>query len=538
MKVHKLEYHWVLIYALIVMLITTVPYWIAHSHSRIEFGFSGFLFGVEDGNSYIAKMLSGAQGEWLFRTPYSAYEQKGFLAFLPYLLLGKLSSPPAQHGQLVVIFQMFRWVGGIGMIIAIYKFVSCFINTPNLRKVVVVIASIGGGFGWLSVLGAEKLWESGLPLEFYSPESFGFLAIYGLPHLAVAEALLLWGICCYLDRTANTPYHLNAMKGGGLWFLLGFFQPLTIVIGWTVISAHLLVSIFIHTICKTKTHEPDWKTVKKYFIRALWMIGISSPWVIYNLYSFAADEFLKGWVAQNIILSPKPVEYLLAYGILILFLIPGILFVVRQPSWPRNLLLGWIIIFPLLIYAPYNLQRRLSVGIWVVLTIISVIIFDNKVGKPKWIIYLLYATLLSSLVILSAGIMLASDPSPPLFLEEKDRAAFEYLAGVSTPGEVVIASYETSNPMPAWVPVRTVIGHGPESVNLEELKQDIDIFYSSIGSDQDRKMLIEEFEVKYIIWGPHEKELGDWDPIEVDFLDLIYDQEDYQIFKVANVNEK
>ena len=54
-------------------------FWLQGSDWR----FTGFFIGVEDGNSYIAKMLSGTAGNWIFRTPYTAYPQNGFLAFLP-----------------------------------------------------------------------------------------------------------------------------------------------------------------------------------------------------------------------------------------------------------------------------------------------------------------------------------------------------------------------------------------------------------------------------------------------------------------------
>jgi hypothetical protein len=70
--------------------------------------FTGFVFAVEDGNSYIAKMLLGANGAWLFRTPYTADPQRGVLAFLPYLLLGKLAAGEGIHEQLVALFHLFR----------------------------------------------------------------------------------------------------------------------------------------------------------------------------------------------------------------------------------------------------------------------------------------------------------------------------------------------------------------------------------------------------------------------------------------------
>ena len=70
------------------MILTMIPYIVGYSTQGEGWRFTGFVIGVEDGNSYLTKMLSGADGDWLFRTPYSIEHQKGFLAFISYILLG------------------------------------------------------------------------------------------------------------------------------------------------------------------------------------------------------------------------------------------------------------------------------------------------------------------------------------------------------------------------------------------------------------------------------------------------------------------
>ncbi|MCH7480411.1 MAG: hypothetical protein IIC79_03345, partial [Chloroflexi bacterium] len=102
------EWRWVIAFASVVMLITGLPYVIAIGAQGSEWVFSGFLFGIEDGNSYIAKMLDGYHGDWLFRTPYSTAPQDGAVVFLPYLLLGKLASTSNLHLSSIVIFHTFR----------------------------------------------------------------------------------------------------------------------------------------------------------------------------------------------------------------------------------------------------------------------------------------------------------------------------------------------------------------------------------------------------------------------------------------------
>ncbi|HVU13414.1 MAG TPA: hypothetical protein VHD90_19180, partial [Phototrophicaceae bacterium] len=56
------EWRNLLLLALAVVVITTAPYLLAWSKQGSDWKFSGFLFGVEDGNSYLGKMRLGAQG--------------------------------------------------------------------------------------------------------------------------------------------------------------------------------------------------------------------------------------------------------------------------------------------------------------------------------------------------------------------------------------------------------------------------------------------------------------------------------------------
>ena len=53
------EYHWLWKAVLFLLILTSIPYLIGFARQGSEWRFAGFLFGVEDGNSYIAKMLSG-----------------------------------------------------------------------------------------------------------------------------------------------------------------------------------------------------------------------------------------------------------------------------------------------------------------------------------------------------------------------------------------------------------------------------------------------------------------------------------------------
>ena len=124
---------WAVFWAVILFGITLVPYVMGFAIQGEEWRFTGFVFGVEDGNSYIAKMMIGANGDWLFRTPYTTAEQKGMIAFLPYLLLGKLTSQPGQHEQMIALFQVFRFIGILLACPAAYDFISIYVSNSHWR---------------------------------------------------------------------------------------------------------------------------------------------------------------------------------------------------------------------------------------------------------------------------------------------------------------------------------------------------------------------------------------------------------------------
>ena len=57
----------------------------------------------------------------------------------------------------------------------------------------------------------------------------------------------------------------------------------------------------------------------------------------------------------------------------------------------------------------------------------------------------------------------------PVFHPRPLADSFEWSAEHLPEGALVLASYETGNILPAYAPVRVVVGHGPESVGLTEL---------------------------------------------------------------------
>ena len=522
------EKRWLLIFATILLSVTTLPYLIGFWQNGNSWQFSGFFMGVEDGNSYIAKMLLGSEGEWLFKTPYTAFPQNGFLAFLPYLLLGKLASPPGQHAQLTALFQLFRWAGGFVMVYATYLFVSYFIEDLFLRKLGTIVAVIGGGLGWLSLFGLQWLWGGRIPLEYYSPETFGFLSLLTLPHLAMARGLLLLGILMYWKGFRSKTSYKKMLLNGMLWVALGLMQPLTVAVGWMVIGLDIILRLFRGKFSSFSgfIREPG-------VINGLVMGLCSAPILFYTIISFNVDPFLKIWSAQNIISSPPPGDYLLGYAVLLPFLFIGARKIFLERRIEALVTIVWVVLIPVLAYFPYNLQRRLPEGTWVAIVIAALIglnsLKPNLKMKGSWLLAL---SLITPIIIFAGSILAVTQTREPLFQPADAVNAFTFLGDRVTKYPVVLAAYEPSNSLAAWAPVRTVIGHGPESVHLDEVKVQVADFFNPELSDDKRMMIIEQYSIKYILWGPAERQLGSWKPADWSKVTKIYQNTTEQIFEV------
>ncbi len=545
-KITPEEKKWIFYFAISIVIITTIPYFIAFqtavnsSQNGSGWKFSGFLFGIEDGNSYIAKMRLGYIGNWLFRSPYTDMNQSGFLAFFPYLLLGKLVGKPALHEQLLVLFHLFRVISDFVVILATYQLISIFISSIYWRRIGLVIATVGGGLGWLSLIYNPAV----LPLEFYSPESFGFLEIYGLPHLSLGRALMFWALITYLELWIRQDHQSRSfLKLSLLWFCAGLAQPLLIGLIGLIIGLHWLVGCIVE-----KFHFQDNSPFHNYrlvFPRILAASLLPALFLIYNIIKFSSDPYLAYWNRQNYLPSPQARVYLLSYGFFLPFAIYGGIKVWQKDSLKGGLLIPWLIVAPFLIYMPVGVQRRMIEGAWIALIILVTYGFTHIIGKysPRywrvWVSIGLGFTMVSSLILLVGGIKLAIKPSLPVFLPNSMVTMMETLDNISGTGNpVVLAAYETSNALPAYANVRVIIGHGPESAGGEITKKKAEAIYQSSISDGERLQFLKNHQVRFVVWGELERKLGNWNPASANYLKKISQSGDYFIYEVEETQPR
>lgn len=525
---------WLWIFIGITLIGTTLPYFLGYANQGEGWHFTGFIFGVEDGNSYIAKMLRGASGEWLFRTPYTAIPQDGALVYFPFLFLGKLSAPPGQHEQLVVLFHSFRLLGAALSILASYDFLTAFMREEYWRRWGVLLIVWGGGLGWLLFIFGRTSWLGSMPLDMYSPETFGFLGILGVPHMALARAFLLWGLLYFLFPEKAPNFLSPGFFVGILWLVMGLMQPLIVVLSWAVVFSFLVVlTMRQYWQSVPKGIDINWSGVMSWWMRAAQIVLVSAPIVVYTFWRFNSDPVLRQWTSQNQILSPHPMHYLLAYGLLIPFAVRGMRELIKEEAHQNWLLIAWTLALPLLVYAPYVLQRRLAEGYWVALVILALVAFERSQKEIiRKLRFLLTFALPSSLILITGASQRAANPDLPLFRPAAEIEAFKFMSLEANVDDVILTSYETGNALPARVASHVIIGHGPESVGLAELQPRLESIFVEETLDLERLDLMTEFGVDYVFWGPNERLLGNWNPATADYLELLYTHSGYSIYEV------
>ncbi|MCB9450468.1 MAG: hypothetical protein H6672_03465 [Anaerolineaceae bacterium] len=527
------EWRRVLLFTLVILIGTSLPYWLGWATHQGDTAFSGFLIGVDDGNSYLGKMRLGAAGHLDFHLFYTTEPHESApLLFLPYILPGYVigrfipATDPALTGVLIGVYHLLRLVFDALLILVLYRLIAVFLRPSRLRLLALILATLGGGLGWLLLFAGES------PPEWFIPEGFGFLVLFTLPHLALARAALLGGLLLlFRGLGANRRWLPWSLAAGGCWLIVGLAVPFYLVVIYGILGAWGLA------VWLRERHFPLILALRGGIAAALTL-----PLFAYNLIVFTSNPAFAQWSAQNLLPSPPPLHYLLAYLPL------GVLAVVGgRWAWRRAaqdgryaLLVAWPLIVPLLVYLPVNVQRRMAEAVLVPLGILAAAGVGMLV-RHKWrrgVVIVLLLTLASTLLLWGGMFLTALSTQPPVAFPQAEIAAFNWLNAHAQPGEAVLSAFSTGNRIPAYTNLRVYAGHGPETLDATAKTETIRRFFAGELSAADRTTLYDTAHIRTIIYGPAERALaGDTADTPAwidDKVTLVYDSGGYQIFTVQS----
>ena len=573
-------------FALFVIVLTTIPYLVAWATEGENQRFSGAMFGVEDANSYFSKMRLGARGEWSFRLVYTPEPTTPeALTFLPYIAVGQIvgalvTDDLALPRALMIGFQIMRIAADLILILVMYRFIAQFIKSIRTRYHALILATLAGGLGWITLfapLGAQAMPDLNIP------EGFGFLVLYGLPHVALARAALLGGLLLLMpQRTGHAPsLQLNSTdaapplstqwRGGwGVRLLAALlFNFVGLCVPFYLAVIYVLCGVWGLAAWIIQRQFP-----RHLAINAISACALTLPLFAYNALIFIANPAFAQWSAQNILRSPPVWEYVLAYAPLVLLALPSFkdIFQRARGRIEYALIIGWLIAVPIMVYLPINVQRRLSEGVIVPLAICAALgmkrIFQHRMQDQsasrkrniaRWLERVLIIFVCATTVVwLATGTLAAVVHFPPTHQPAGLIRAFEWLQVNAAPESRVLASWDTGNFLPVYTDMRPYLGLGPETLDAESKEQLTWRFYADDMSTDERTALfestcesrwlkidqtvptLESCAIQYVIYSEHEwfsanGHVNGRPAFELNWmeaLNLVYDVDGVQIYAV------
>ena len=471
-----------LIVSCLVILMITIPFIYAFQEGSAEYGFGGFLINPTDGHSYLAKMQLGYQGNWKFVLPYSAEPGEGAYLFLLYIGLGHIARIVSL--PLLAVFHIARVISAIFLLWVLSEYFKSIFKEPKMQTLGFSIAALGSGVGWFAVIFGN------FTSDFWVAEAYPFLSMYSNPHFSLGLGLMILALI--------PGFRINQIGFAVLGLTLGFVQPFAVVIVILVLGIQTTVESF-------RSGESKLNRIKESkHLKKLLFFGAGGSFVLlYQYWSILSDPVLSIWNQQNITESPGLIDLVISLSPCLILAILG-----TVGSWNSEQgrqIVGWVAASLILIFIPWNLQRRFLTGIYIPLAGLSVFGIEVLVKKISMkfqvIAILLFCLILpTNVIVLLSGIQAAAEQDPTIFISSSIAEGLEWLNGNSEQDAIVLANEKIGLFIPSITGRKIIYGHPFETIYAEEEKAFVEqIFQDELSLETNQAQLAQKG-VDYIFY--------------------------------------
>ncbi len=493
-KITKRETKFFVLWSVFIIALILLPHLYGYFTTPVGKQFTNLsYFYPEDTNSYFAWINQAKNGQILFEDMFTS-EPHAKAFFHPVFLILGLASRVLGLG-VVALWYIGQIIANLFLCFSLYLFLSFFIKKIGQRILAFILVTTSAGLGWIFGFASTDTWM---------PEATIFQSM-GWPLLfAITIALMLWVFMLFLkaQREKQLKYIFYAAL---LALLLAFIHPYDIVTVYGVLGIYTLYLIFSSG------------RIKEHLLRIFIFLALSLPAPLYNFYLVLKNPVFNQW-AQSKTLSPPLYSYLLGFGILIPLATWGIFWIIKEKKEKLYFLLVWTLVSFVLVYLPFNFQRRLIMGIQIPLVILGSIPLFKLVtplkgrrvinSLPKLIVlgYVLLILCGTNINHLGNTFLMLKKGNYPWYLEKKTVEAIKWLDKNSDSQEVVFASYETGNFIPRFSRHKAFIGHWDQTINLVEKEKVVENFFT--GQEEsytEFEEIFKKHKVKYVFWGPYEQ---------------------------------
>ena len=508
-NVSKNEWRWVNFWSGILIIITFIPYIWASLGVSEGWHFFGVLAVPQDGASYLAKIREGINGAWLTELSYTPEEHNATGIFVFYTFLGHIAR--IFGFSEIVVFHLARMATSLLMFSALYQLGANTWQRMRPRQLFFWFVIVGSGFGWLAVTINQNI----ISPDIYAPEAFPLYAAFSTPHYPLSIAMLALIATQYLEVFRHGFKALPTAQNGGLNIII--YTIVLALLEPTVLTA-IGSAIFIFMIWV------GWQKRGMPWFELRWFAMVflpAFPVLLYYVIVFSNDPILTEYNTQLSNTTPNIFVLFIGYGTIFMLALPSIYRSIRYFRRDSDqFMLIWLLVNLLLLYLPFNVQRRLLIGLTIPLAYFAIRAIEDfwldRIPKRYHAlsIILVFVIILPSnvlaIVLPMYGVTNSTESGADVgtIIETPYTEVYAWLAENGNADEVALASPQMS----LWIPVKTdlrvIYGHNLETVPVDTRIQQVEDFYT--GADC-TSLFADDigFSVDYVVWGMRERNLAD-----------------------------
>jgi hypothetical protein len=529
------------------LLIAWVPYGIAYRSAPASEQFMGLIGreAIDDNNVYLGLMRQAAEGRMLFSNNFTPEPNTPALFNFIYLVLGRLAA--ATGWSLDLVHRLFGGASIVLLVFVTYAFISTAIRKVWYRRMALVLACFGAGFGWLAQLGSRVTGIHFKTIDSWLVETSLFHAMLVYPHFVFSAALVAASLVLLL-RAERTGRIIPALAGGLCAAILASSHTFEVVALLPAAVLYLLL---------------DWMSRQRVPALHRWLclaavIGLPLPVLVLNRWTLAREPMWGGVVSRLDFYTPDPFQLALGLGVIffiVLLTFDGFLRADRSAG--ERMAQAWLLAALALAYVPvFNWRWHLLNGVQIPLAILGtqglrrtafLAIVRRRRGAP-WLPAVLRgrrglvaAAAMTIVLCCLTGVNLwlsyrheAADIVGPTYLPKVEVAAFDWMRREVPPDALVLSTYSTGNFIPRLSGQRVFIGEDKLTGDLAGRERDLEGFFRPTWSDEQRIDLLRRFGVDYVFYGPDERKVGAYDLSRASFLHEVHAEGDVQIYRVVD----
>jgi len=506
----------------------------------------GFILNVSDHSQYLA-WYKGFQTAFLISNKLTPEPNPPIFFNLLWWMLGRFGLYTGL--SYVVVYQIFRWIAGAFFLGMVYAFAALVFPDVHRRRVAFLLIALGAGFGWILVVLKYTLMRGELffPLDVYIAEGNSFLCVLAYPHFAEAAGLILavLGLLLVGERQGQLRY---AVSAGLVAHFLGWQHGYDLLIVWAVPAAYI-VARWVRD-----RRLPTW------WVKALLITGLLSwPPALYAVLLTRLDPTWKEVLAQFVnagVFTPNFPHMLILLGLPFILAIVTVVLLIRDarrrrtdPAGPlladTELFVGvWFVVGWALTYVPTDFQIHMLNSWQVPIGLLATVGLFRYMGpalRQRWdtawlatlfVPVFMVLILLTNLYLWMWRFVDLNRYRYPYYLYRDEVAAMEWLANHSPPDAIVLSSYDTGRYVPALSERRAFLAHWAQTLNFYDKRERVERFFDARVGDAERLETLQTFGVDYVLYGPAERALGQYDPGDSPFFSAAFSSPQVKIYRV------